>query len=159
MKLSELTPTCVQLIGVPGSGKTTWVETQTLVKNFVVASTDDYVEQVAKDQGKTYNEVFHDAMKTAVSHMMDVVNQAKTEHKNIIWDQTNMTVGARRKKFAALPNYRHIAVVFKTPDEAEHKRRLDRPGKTIPPDVIASMAANFQPPTKEEGFAEIIYVN
>ena len=45
------------LIGVPGSGKSTWVENQDWAKNCVYVSTDQYVEAYAKGLGKTYNEV------------------------------------------------------------------------------------------------------
>ena len=49
--------------------------------------------------------------------------------------------------------------MFRTPEEKELQRRLNsRPGKVIPPDVVKSMIDNFEEPTKEEGFDEIIYV-
>jgi len=57
-----------------------------------------------------------------------------------------------------LPDYYAIAVVFRTPDAEELQRRLDsRPGKTIPPEVIADMIDNFEMPTEQEGFKEIWY--
>jgi predicted kinase len=55
-----------------------------------------------------------------------------------------------------LPEYKHIAVVFRTPDEEELARRLaNRPGKEIPQEVVLNMINNFEMPTEEEGFAEI----
>ena len=58
-----------------------------------------------------------------------------------------------------LPNYEHIAVVFRCPDADELMRRLDsRPGKVIPLDVIEGMVKNFEVPSEEEGFKEIWYV-
>ena len=55
-----------------------------------------------------------------------------------------------------LPDYEHIAVVFKTPEHKELVRRLfSRPGKEIPEHVIASMIASFEMPDEQEGFAEI----
>jgi len=57
-----------------------------------------------------------------------------------------------------LPDYEHIAVVFQTPDEEEHQRRLKtRPGKVIPEAVLWDMVWNFEMPTYEEGFSEIWY--
>jgi gluconate kinase len=54
--------------------------------------------------------------------------------------------------------YEHIAIVFKTPDEDELKRRLaSRPGKIIPWSVVQGMIDNFEMPTEEEGFKEIWY--
>jgi len=58
-----------------------------------------------------------------------------------------------------LPDYEHIAVVFRTPEPAELARRLaSRPGKHIPKNVIDSMIYNWDEPTEDEGFTEIWYV-
>lgn len=153
-------PKCYQLVGVPASGKSTWVEHNALCNQCVIISTDAYVEQYAKEQGKTYNDVFKEYMPTAVELMEAAVIQARAQSKDIVWDQTNMSVKTRARKFRMLPNYEHIAVVFKTPDADEHARRLaSRPGKTIPQPVLDSMAANFEMPTKTEGFTEIWFAN
>lgn len=147
---------CYQLIGIPGSGKSTWIKNQDWSKDCVVVSTDDFVEQYAQEQGKTYSEVFTEYMPTAVNLMAEKVVQAREAGKDIIWDQTSVSVKSRKRKFNMLPNYEHIAVVFDTPEQQElYRRLLSRPGKDIPDHVIASMIANFEMPTEEEGFAEI----
>ena len=143
------------LVGVPGSGKSTWVSNQDWAKDCVYISSDRHIEDEAQRQGKTYNEVFKDYATTAVSMMLDDVVAAREAGKDIIWDQTSVNVKSRRKKFSMLPDYYHIAVVFATPSPEEHARRLDRPGKHIPKDVLDSMIKNFEMPTEEEGFKEI----
>lgn len=151
-------PRCYQLIGVPGSGKTTWVRNQDWALGLTVVSTDDFVESYAKSQGKTYSEVFDEYMPTAVDLMTEVVVHAREHRHDIIWDQTSTTVKSRARKFRMLPDYEHIAVVFRTPDADELEKRLaSRPGKTIPTHVIDSMIANWEHPTEEEGFKEIWY--
>jgi predicted kinase len=151
-------PKCYQLVGVPGSGKSTWVSNQEWARDCVVVSTDDFVEEYAKEQGKTYSEVFTDYMPTAVKLMADKVVQAREAGKDIIWDQTSTTVKSRVRKFNMLPDYEHIAVVFRTPEHKELIRRLwSRPGKEIPEHVIASMIASWEEPTTEEGFTSIWY--
>ncbi len=151
-------PKCYQLIGVPGSGKTTWINNQDWTVPCAIVSTDKWVEIYAKEVGKTYSQVFTDFMPTAVELMAKEVVLAREMHRDIIWDQTSTTVRSRAKKFAMLPDYEHIAVVFKTPEQKELTRRLtSRPGKEIPEDVIANMIANFEMPTEEEGFKEIWY--
>lgn len=147
---------CYQLIGVPGSGKSTWIKNQEWAKDCVIVSTDDFVEAYAQSVGKTYSEVFADYMPTAVDLMVEKVIQAREAGKDIIWDQTSVNVKSRRRKFNMLPNYDHIAVVFSTPEHKELMRRLlSRPGKDIPDHVIASMIASFEMPSEEEGFKEI----
>lgn len=154
-------PTCYILVGVPGSGKSTWINKQNFDwSRTVVASTDNYVDAEAKRLGKTYSEIFKEVMPTAVEHMAETVRVAVRSNLDIVWDQTSTTVESRAKKFRMLPaNYEVIAVVFKTPDKAELARRLaSRPGKEIPKYVIESMRANWQEPTKAEGFGSIIHV-
>jgi predicted kinase len=149
-------PKCYQLVGVPGSGKSTWVSNQEWKDNCYYISTDKHVEAYAEAHGKTYSEVFNDYMPTAVDNMVEEVIRARDAGIDIIWDQTSTTVASRVKKFKMLPNYEHIAVVFETPDRIELKRRLDsRPGKEIPDVVIEGMLASFEMPTAEEGFDEI----
>jgi predicted kinase len=149
-------PKCYQLVGVPGSGKSTWVANQEWKDNCYYISTDKHVEAYAEAHGKTYSEVFADYMPTAVDNMVEEVIRARDAGIDIIWDQTSTTVASRVKKFKMLPNYEHIAVVFETPDRIELKRRLDsRPGKEIPDVVIEGMLASFEMPTREEGFNEI----
>lgn len=153
-------PKCYQLIGVPGSGKSTWISNQDWKDNCVIISTDNHLENYAKIINKTYNEVFNEYMSIAVSMMTNDVIKARSENKDIIWDQTSTTIGSRRKKFNMLPNYYHIAVVFKTPEKEELDRRLaNRPGKIIPDHVVNNMIKNFEMPTEDEGFEEIWYAN
>ena len=149
-------PKCYQLIGVPGAGKSTWVKNQEWANSCVVVSTDEFVEDYAKEVGSTYNEVFDDYMPTAVNLMAEKVVRAREAGKDIIWDQTSMSVKSRKRKFNMLRNYEHIAVVFATPEKEELDRRLaSRPGKNIPDHVIRSMIDNYDAPTEEEGFKEI----
>jgi hypothetical protein len=151
-------PKCYQLIGVPGAGKSTWVANQEWAKDCAYISTDHHVERQAELEGKTYNEVFKDFMPIAVKMMAADVVRAREAGRDIIWDQTSTTIASRKRKFAMLPDYEHIAVVFRTPESEELARRLaSRPGKNIPEHVMRSMIAGWDEPTKDEGFTEIWY--
>lgn len=140
-------PTAYILVGVPGAGKSTWINANKN-RNTIVCSTDDHVEKYAKSIGKTYSEVFDSYMKTALKMMIDDVDYAILHDFNIIWDQTSTTAKARKKKINMLGGYTKIAVVFKTPD----------PGKHIPKHVMKSMIEGFEVPTISEGFDKIIHV-
>jgi tRNA uridine 5-carbamoylmethylation protein Kti12 len=97
-------------------------------------------------------------MPVAVHLMANQVKICQANKLDIIWDQTSTTVHTRRKKIRMLPEYYKIAVVFRTPDEAELARRLaSRPGKNIPEEVMQHMINSWEEPTKEEGFDEIWY--
>jgi hypothetical protein len=119
-------------------------------------STDHHVEVYAKQQGKTYSEVFKEFMPRAVELMAQEVVDARTAGRDVIWDQTSTTIASRARKFNMLPDYYHIAVVFPTPELKLLKERLaSRPGKEIPWEVVQGMIDNFEYPTNDEGFKEI----
>ncbi len=151
-------PTLYMLVGVPGSGKSTWI-----AQNFpdltgcYVASTDRLLEIYASMRGATYNEVFQDNIDYANKAMMTHVKDAVMYGYNIIWDQTNLTPRSRNYKLAAIPNtYRKIGIFFPVPETEELYRRLDsRPGKTIPEHAIQQMINCLKQPTIAEGFDEV----
>jgi predicted kinase len=146
------------LVGVPGSGKSTWIKNQEWAKDIPVVSTDHFVEEYAAKQGKTYSEVFDEYMPIAVRLMANQVEICKANGLDIIWDQTSTTLASRKRKFNMLPDYHAIAIVFKTPEKEELTRRLaGRPGKTIPEHVMRTMIDGFEMPTEDEGFDEIWY--
>ena len=147
---------CYQLVGVPASGKSTWVSTQDWALTCVHVSTDKWVDLYASTMGRTYSEVFKDYMPTAVDLMAKEVIAARELGRDIIWDQTSTTAASRKKKFNMLPDYEHIAVVFRTPDRDELDVRLSgRPGKHIPKKVVDSMIAGFEMPSLDEGFSQV----
>lgn len=153
-------PKLYVLVGVPGSGKSTWVANQSwdLGKTAFV-STDSHVEAYARSVGKTYSEVFDEYMPTAIKLMAEQVVEARELGKDIVWDQTSTTVKSRARKFRMLPDYEAVAVVFPTPAREELDRRLkSRPGKNIPQRVIHQMIEYFEKPDLTEGFKEVIIV-
>jgi predicted kinase len=149
------------LVGVPGSGKSTWHSEQDWLQDAAYISTDRYVEEFAKSMGKTYSEVFKEVMPECVNLMVGDVVVAREAERDIVWDQTSTTVASRKRKFNMLPDYYAIAVVFVTPEPADLVMRLDSrydSGKIIPDQVVQDMINNFEYPTLEEGFKEIWYV-
>jgi len=149
-------PKLYMLIGVPCSGKSSWHCDQEWLQHAAYISTDIYVEEYAKNMGKTYSEVFQEVMPKCVEYMTGDVIHARDAGQDIVWDQTSTTIASRAKKFRMLPDYEHIAVVFQTPSRDELDVRLSgRPGKHIPKKVINDMIQNWEEPTLEEGFKEI----
>jgi len=152
-------PKCYQLIGVPAAGKSTWIKDQIWALGLTVVSTDAFVEDYARECGSTYSEVFDDYMPRAVELMANQVVFAREHGHTVIWDQTSTTVKSRARKFNMLPDYHHIAIVFRTPELDVLKERLaSRPGKDVPWEVVQGMIDNWEEPTEDEGFKEIWYV-
>jgi predicted kinase len=153
-------PKAYILVGVPASGKSTWAKTYEGDTNIAFISTDKLVDAYARSVNLSYNQVFKDFMPFAVKMMAADVVKAREAGLDIIWDQTSTTVNSRKKKFNMLPGYEMIAVVFKTPESEELRRRLNsRPGKNIPDYVVESMIDGWEEPSEEEGFDKIIYIS
>lgn len=155
-------PTYTMLVGVPGSGKSSWLAKQHIDwHNTVVVSTDNIIELRAREQNKTYSEVFQKEIKAATQQMEQAIVTALDLGLNVIHDQTNVTAKTRAVKLARVPDsYEKVAVFFPTPPDAELKRRLaGRVGKMIPPNVVMAMVSQLEMPSEAEEFDQVIVVN
>ena len=151
---------CYMLIGVPGSGKSTWITKQGF-EDVIIASSDAYIETVAAKAGKTYDQMFSQAIGYAQKFCDSQVQMAINLDKTLVWDQTNTVAKHRKLRLERLPkDWIKVGVFFPTPDEAELQRRLDsRWGKKIPQNVIDSMIQHLEIPQLSEGFDEIIMLD
>lgn len=146
------------LCGVPASGKSTWISNN-VNDDSVIVSSDKYIEQYAEQNGMTYTEAFPDAIGNATSMMYQDLSDAIKNDKDIYWDQTNLTPGARAKKLKNIPDhYTKIAVYFPPPEYVEWSRRLSNRGqeKNVPVDVLVNMLNQDTKPTRSEGFDKVI---
>lgn len=149
-------PKLYMMIGIPGSGKSTWIKNQEWAKDCVIIDTDTYLERFSKKTGKTYNQSFNLFMERAVKLMVRMVVRAREKQQDIIWDQTSTTIASRKRKFRMLPNYYAIAVVMKKIDRKELDIRLEsRTDKIIPKGVVDSMDEFYEDPSIVEGFREV----
>lgn len=144
------------LCGIPTSGKTTYIEKLKKLdywSDAVVLSTDNYIEKIAQRMGVTYNQIFDDVIDDATRELELELIMAKDKGKNIIWDQTNLSVKARKKKLSKVPSfYARGAVYFEISLEEALERNKHREGKFIPESVLKRMWHQFEVPTINEGF-------
>lgn len=156
--MSEL----IMLVGLPGSGKSTYIKSINKDGKYTVISSDNIIDEIAAEKGISYTDAFSDHVGFATKKMFILAKQAINQGKPIIWDQTNMNVKNRKKKLEMFPDsYEKRAVVFSI-DDLELKRRLkdraEKTGKHIPDHVMKSMASSYQAPTKAEGFTNIKFI-
>jgi tRNA uridine 5-carbamoylmethylation protein Kti12 len=148
------------LVGVPGSGKTTWLKDNPKTKHADILSSDGIIEDIASEYGYTYNDIFKEVVPFANRVFLDSVDLAVKEHDcDVVLDRTNMSRKTRAPFIRKFKGFRKVAVVFEKPSDEEWLRRLNsRPDKTIPKYILDSMVGNFEMPTELEGFDEIIPV-
>lgn len=157
-------PLLIVLIGLPGLGKSTWRENYLRHHDFngVIASTDDIIDEWAEQQNTTYNAIYHASMKEATELWEKMIHLAFTKRLDLMVDRTNMNKKSRDRFMRRARNagYDCRAIAFQAPvnqdDMEEWKRRLDnRPGKTIPYNVLLDMQKKYEQPTPQEGFGMI----
>jgi predicted kinase len=150
--MSEL----VMLCGIPTSGKSTYVNKLKKLdywKDAAVLSTDSYIEKQAQRCGLTYNQIFDDVIDDATRELELELNMAKDKGKNIIWDQTNLSVKTRKKKLSKLPSFYYRGVIYFTVSlEDALERNKHREGKFIPESILKRMWHQFEIPTRNEDF-------
>ena len=159
-------PKFIMMIGAPCSGKSTWINDfiASSSDEWTIASTDAILEEWAAEEGISYSDAFkHISFKKVQSKFNAQVRQSFNQKKNIIWDQTNMTVNSRRKKLSQVPkDYECRAVVFEI-DRDELTRRGDKrkieTGKEVPVKVIDQMIESYVRPIKSEGFKKVTIIN
>lgn len=156
-------PNMFMLIGLPCSGKSTEVQYLTQIfPEAIVLSTDNFIEARAKQLRTTYSKIFESTIGEATLAMEKALRDALMDNKDIIWDQTNLTVNSRKGKLAKIPkHYYNVAYVFNEDFEVILERNVERgnKGKLIPYDVLSKMKRDFKVPTKAEGFSEVIFKN
>ena len=144
------------LVGIPCSGKSTYVEKLKKIpywENAVVLSTDAYIEKQAQRMGMTYNQIFDDVIDNATRELELAFIEAKDRGKNLIWDQTNLTVKTRKKKLSKLPSfYARGVIYFEISLEEALERNKNREGKFIPESILKRMYQQLEVPTLEEDF-------
>jgi predicted kinase len=146
----------IMLVGVPTSGKSTFSNQQKYSK-YIRISSDDILQEVAKERQQSYNTVFKANIRFAQIAMMKVLRKEIEDGKSIIWDQTNLTRKQRKEKLKHIPaHYKKTAVYFIVDLKTALQRNTQRPGKVIPPEILERMIKEYELPVLEEGFDEII---
>lgn len=151
------------MVGIPYSGKSTYIRNQEALSALTVVDTDSFIEKRAKELGTSYGAIF-DCMIGEATELRDWnVDIAIKKDRSFVVDQTNITKATRAYwiELARKHRYNITAYVFALPSD-EGKllaRREARADKLIPISVLADMINAFEVPTLEEGFTEIIHVN
>lgn len=137
-------PLIVVLVGLPASGKSTWVRQQ----GTAVLSSDETRYLLADDPT---NQEIHAIVFGAIRYLLKRRLELRRPVSYV--DATNLTKRDRRPyiKLSQLFDARVEAVVFDTPLEVCQERNRQR-SRVVPDEAIAAMALRMTMPTVEEGF-------
>lgn len=137
------------LIGMSGSGKSTFVENLQKKEFHSIISVDKYLEK-----GKLgYNFIDYDKkVKDAHNQSLVEIKEVIQKRENCIIDMTNLTKESRRKKLSQFPSttYKKIGIVFLNGEENLMVNLKKRKDKTIPKDVLEKQMATFELPGMDE---------
>ena len=160
------------MIGVSGSGKTTWVNSH---KQYTVCSTDSIIEELANSMGISYTEAFEYIQNKKkfdyiTQKFFEKIRNCILNNDDFIIDRTHLKRNVRislinELKTIATENGKHLdlfAVSFEIPRNIIFERLKKREKKTqklIPKQVICEQINSFDIPTMDEGFNAIERIN
>ncbi|KAK9267331.1 hypothetical protein L1049_009755 [Liquidambar formosana] len=162
----------MMMVGLPASGKTTWVEKwvkEHPEKRYVLLGTNLALDQMKVPgllRKQNYSERFDRLMTSADGIFKTLMSRAAKIPRNYILDQTNVYQSARKRKLRPFTNFRKIAVVvFPKPEELKHRaeKRFKEMGKEVPAEAVDAMLANYVLPMSKdipgsvEYFDEVIF--
>lgn len=151
------------LSGVSGSGKSTYINNRKLCS----VSTDELVEEYAKENNFNYTEAFDEIQTKNLfgslnsiffDNIVDLINSGK----DFAIDRTSLNKFTRKSLIDLIKSNSTDAkitvVYFDIPKEIVIKRLNDRKmktGKEIPDFVIEKQFENFEKPDIEEGYDDL----
>jgi len=161
----------IMLIGLPGSGKTTWVNKhveENPDKRYNVIGTSVLLERM-KVNGEPRKKHMTTKWEQLISKLtkccQDMLRLASQRRRNFIVDQTNVFANAQKRKVRPFEGMVRKAVVI-VPSEEDYKARIEAQEKAeckdVPDNAVMEMKANYTlPEESKEGepspFKEIIF--
>ena len=154
-KYNENKSDVIFAIGVPGSGKTTWINNY--CSHLGNISRDTILSEMypSESYSKSWNMANHSLVDKEYSNRFDKLVENK---KSLVIDKTNVQRNGREKTIKTLNGeFNNTALVFLTPIDEINTRNNAREDKNLVR-IADGMMKRFMLPTFGEGFSKITFI-
>ena len=160
----------VMMVGLPASGKTTWVKKflqENHDRKFYVLSTEEFLKKMTVNGESRRlhcgNMKYGHLVQRVTRNMHDVVRMASRRRRNIIIDQTNVFEHVQRRKGRMFTGMQRKVVVVVPSDLHFEERRTEQASQEdgargIPEAAVMEMKASMSIPKEgQDCFEEIVF--
>ncbi|XP_050073605.1 heterogeneous nuclear ribonucleoprotein U-like protein 2 [Anopheles maculipalpis] len=158
----------VMMIGLPGSGKTTWVQNylkENPESSFTLLSIDSLLENMkvlGKAREPSNTPQWQKVVEQLSRNMARLIEIACKRRRHILIDQTNVFASEQKRRLKGFGGFKTRRAVAVVPNLEEYKRRYElkvaKYGKEVPETTLNTMKANiFVPLSVQNWYTEIVY--
>lgn len=156
-----INPSMIMLVGLPGSGKSTFAKTITYSGDISPEDTKPIIHSSDELRREMYGDSSIQGDNDALFNELHkrIIRDLKSG-KNVVYDATNINKKQRihfLNKLKDIDCYKDC-IVMATKLDTCLKNNRNRTDRQIPDNVIHRMYLNYQPPHENEGFENIIYI-